>query len=122
MMMKTIMKPAGLMVETAVDLMSIQISASNVFALKEMERAVEELHLPVARGGLGMVYVMIITIFLNATTMVEIAVDLMLIQINAQYVNALKKEGVVKELQHLLVEAAIRVGLLICIVMISTTI
>ena len=60
--------------------------------------------------------------------MVEIAVDLMLIQIGATYVNALKKEeeGAVEELQHLpelqLPELAIRVGLLMGIVMISTTI
>ena len=59
--------------------------------------------------------------------MVEIAVDLMSIQNFALYVNALKKEeGVVEELQHLpelqLPELAIRVGLLMGIVMISTTI
>ena len=60
--------------------------------------------------------------------MEEIAVDLMLIQIGAQYVNALKEEEgvVVEELQHLpelqLAEIAIRVGLEMGIVMISTTI
>ena len=60
--------------------------------------------------------------------MVEIAVDLMLIQLGAQYVNALKKEkeGVAEELQQLpelqLPELAIKVGLLMGIVMISTTI
>ena len=59
--------------------------------------------------------------------MVEIAVDLMLIQIIAMYVNALKEEeGVAEELQHLpelqLFEAEIRVRLVMGIVMISTTI
>ena len=59
--------------------------------------------------------------------MVEIAVGLMSILNIAQYVNALKEEeGVVEELQHLpelqLPELAIRVGLLMGIVMISTTI
>ena len=48
--------------------------------------------------------------------MEEIAVDLMLIQIGAQYVNALKEE----ELR--LPELAIRVGSLMGIVMISITI
>jgi hypothetical protein len=60
--------------------------------------------------------------------MEEIAVDLMLIQNTAIYVNALKEEeeGVVEELQHLpelqLAELANRVGLEMGIVMISTTI
>ena len=60
--------------------------------------------------------------------MQEIAVDLMLIQIGAQYVNALKEEEgvVVEELQHLPelqpFETEIRVGLLMGIVMTSTTI
>ena len=60
-----------------------------------------------------------------ASSMEEIAADLMLIQIFAQYVNALKKEeGVMEELQHLpelqLPELACRVGLLMVIVIIST--
>ena len=60
--------------------------------------------------------------------MVEIAVEVLLIQIIAMYVNALKEEeeGVVEELQHLpelqLVETALRVGLLMGIVMITITI
>ena len=59
--------------------------------------------------------------------MVEIVVVVLLIQIIAQNVYALKEEGEeVEELQHLLElhlwEAAIRVGLLMDIVMISTTI
>ena len=45
--------------------------------------------------------------------MEEIAVDLILRQIGAQYVNVLKEEGVVEELQHLLelqlVEVVIRI-------------
>ena len=54
--------------------------------------------------------------------------DLMSIQIIVHYVNALKEEeeGVVEELQHLpelqLPELAIRVGLVMGIVMILTTI
>ena len=53
--------------------------------------------------------------------MVEIAVDLMLIQIIAIYVNALKKEeGVVEELQ--LPDFVIIIGLLMDIVMMSTII
>ena len=56
--------------------------------------------------------------------MVEIAVDLMLIQIIVMNACALKEEeGVVEELQHLpelqLPELAIRVGLVMGIVMIS---
>ena len=59
-----------------------------------------------------------------ASLMEEIAVVVLLIQIIAQYVNALKEEeGVVEELQHLpelqLPELAIRVGLVMGIVMIS---
>ena len=57
----------------------------------------------------------------------EIAVDQMSIHNTAQNANALEEEeGAVEELQHLLelylVEAAIRVGLVMGIVMISTTI
>ena len=59
--------------------------------------------------------------------MEEIAVELHMIykallykQIIAQYVNALKEEGEMEELH--LVEAAIRVGFLMGIVMISTII
>ena len=74
-----------------------------------------------------MATVMMSTTMKPASLMEEIAVDLMLIQIGAQYVNALKEEeGVVEELQHLrellLVEAVIRVGLVMAIVMISITI
>ena len=59
--------------------------------------------------------------------MAEIAVDLMLIQIIVMNACALKKkEGVAEELQHLpelqLPEIAIRVGFLMGIAMISTTI
>ena len=59
-----------------------------------------------------------------ASSMEEIAADLMLIQIFAQYVNALKKEeGAVEEPQHLpelqMPELAIRIGLVMGIVMIS---
>ena len=60
--------------------------------------------------------------------MVEIVVDLMLIQIIVMNACALKKkeEWVVEELQHLLElqlpELAIRVGLVMTLVMISTTI
>ena len=59
--------------------------------------------------------------------MVEIAVDLMSIHNTAQNVYALKvEEGAVVELQHLLklqlAKAAIRDGLLMVFVMISTTI
>ena len=74
-----------------------------------------------------MATVMISTTMKPASLMEEIAVDLMSIQIIAQYANALKQEveGAV-ERQHLqllqLVKTAIRVGLLICIVMISTII
>ena len=73
-----------------------------------------------------MATVMMKTTMKPASLMEEIAVDLMLIQIGAQYVNALKEEGVVEELQHLpelqLVDLAIWVWLLMGIVMISTTI
>ena len=74
-----------------------------------------------------MVIVKMIQILQTATMMEEIAVDLMSIQIIAHYVNALKEEQeVAEELQHLtelqLPELAIRVGLLMGIVMISTTI
>ena len=75
-----------------------------------------------------MATVMMKTTMKPACLMEEIAVDLMLIQIIAQYVNALKEEEgvVVEELQHLpelqLAEIAIRVGLEMGIVMISTTI
>ena len=68
-MIKTIMKPASLMVEIAVDLMSIQDTAMNAYALKEVvEEAVElqhllELQLPEAafRVGLQMGIVMMST-------------------------------------------------------------
>ena len=73
-----------------------------------------------------MVTVMMSTTMKPASWMEEIAVVVFLIEIIAQYVNALKKEEVAEELQHLLElqlpELAIRVGLLMGIVMISTTI
>ena len=98
MMMKTTMKPASLMEEIAVDLMSIQIIAQNAYALKEEEGAVEELqHLlelqlveAAIRVGLVMGIVMILTTILIAPMTVEIAVDLMSIHNTAQNVNALK--------------------------------
>ena len=66
-MMKTTMKPASLMEEIAVDLMSIHNTAQNAYALKEVEVAVEEQqHLPelqlaeaaIIRAGLVMGIVM----------------------------------------------------------------
>ena len=66
------------------------------------------------------------TMLKPAFLMEEIAVELHMIynlmykQIIAQYVNALKEEGEMEELH--LVEAAIRVGFLMGIVMISTII
>ena len=79
------------------------------------------------RVGLVMGIVTISPTIKTTITMVEIAVDLMLILNIAIYVNALKKEGEeVEELQHLLelqlAEAAIKVRLLMGIVMILTTI
>ena len=76
---------------------------------------------------------MISTTMKPASLMEEIAVDLMLIQLIAMCVNALKEEEeVVEELQHLRElqhlselqqqELAIKVGLLMGIVMISTII
>ena len=66
-MMSTTMKPAFLMEEIAVDLMSIQQVVWNVYVLKEEEGAVEELQLRLElqlvdvfiSSGLGMVIVMI---------------------------------------------------------------
>ena len=67
-MMSTTMKPVFLMVEIAVDLMSIPIIVQNAYALKEVELAVEEQHLPelqlaeaAIRAGLVMGIVMIST-------------------------------------------------------------
>ena len=57
-MMKTIMKPAFLMEEIAVDLMSIHNTAQNAYALKEVEVVVEEAAI---RVGLLMGIVMIST-------------------------------------------------------------
>ena len=51
--------------------------------------------------GIPMVTVMISTILKPVSSMVEIAVDHMLIQHTAQNANALKEEGAVVELQHL---------------------
>ena len=69
-----------------------------------------------------MATVMMSTTMKPASLMEEIAVDLMFCAVcPVQYVNALKEEkGAVEELQ--LTEIAIRVGLLMGIVMISTTI
>ena len=87
-----------MMVEIVVDLMSIQIIAQYANALKqEVEGAVERQHLQLLqlvktaiRVGLMMGIVMISTIMLIVTLMVEIAVDLMSIQLIAQYAFALK--------------------------------
>ena len=61
---------------------------------------------------MGITTVMMKTTMKPAFLMEEIAVDLMLIQICAQYVNALKEEeGAVEELQQLqVVEGVIRAG------------
>ena len=88
MMMKTIMKPAFLMVEIAVDLMSIPIGAQIAYALKQEVEAATELQqlleLQIAetaiRAGLEMDITMISTIMQTATMMEEIAVYLMSIQ------------------------------------------
>ena len=80
------------------------------------------------RVGLVMGIVTISPTIKTTITMVEIAVDLMLILNIAIYVNALKEEeeGIMKELQQLpelqMPEIAIRVGLVMGIVMISITI
>ena len=79
-------------------------------------------------AGMGMVTAMMSTTMKPASLMEVIAVVVLLVLIIAQYVNALKEEeeGVAEELQHLpelqLPELAIRVGLVMGIVMISTTI
>ena len=73
-----------------------------------------------------MVFVMMSTTMKPASLMEEIAVVVLLIQIIVQNVYVLKEEGAVEEQQHLpelpLAEAAIRVGLLMGIAMISTII
>ena len=73
-----------------------------------------------------MVSAMMKPTMLPASLMEEIVVDLMSIHNTAQNAYALKEEGAVEELQHLpelpLVKAAIRIGLVMGIVMISTTI
>ena len=80
-----------------------------------------------------MATVMMSTTLKPVFLMVEIAVDLMLIQHIAENVNALKEEGIVEGLQHLLelqhllklqvqLLAVIKVGLEMGIVMISTII
>ena len=80
-----------------------------------------------------MATVMMSTTLKPVFLMVEIAVDLMLIQYIAENVNALKEEGIVEGLQHLLelqhllklqvqLLAVIKVGLEMGIVMISTII
>jgi hypothetical protein len=76
---------------------------------------------------MGITTVMIKTTMKPASLMEEIVVDLMLIHSFAQYVNALKVEEVVVEELRLLpelqvAEAAVRVGLVMGIVMTSTTI
>ena len=92
MMISTTMLIVILMVEIAVDLTSIQITALNVYALKK--EGVEVVQTAIKVGFLmGIVMISIITV--TVPTMVEIAVDQMLIQIGAQYANVLK-EGMAK--------------------------
>ena len=77
-------------------------------------------------GIMGMATVMTSTTMKPASLMEEIAVVVLLIKIIAQNVYAFKEEGKeVEELQYFLelhLEAAIRLGLLMSIVMISTII
>ena len=75
---------------------------------------------------MGITTVMMKTTMKPAFLTEEIAVDQMSIHNTAQNANALEEEGAVEELQHLpelpLAKAAIRIGLVMGIVMISTTI
>jgi hypothetical protein len=87
----------------------------------------KEVEMIVMLVGVVMGIVMIPTTISTAVTMVEIAVDLMLIHNTAIYVNALKEvEVVVEELQHhpelQVAEPAIRAGSEMVIVMMKTII
>ena len=68
-MIQITMKPAYLMVEIAVDLMSMPYGAQNAYALKRVVKVV-------IRNGCWMVIVMIATIILIVALMVGIVVDL----------------------------------------------
>ena len=68
-MIQITMKPAYLMVEIAVDLMSMPYGAQNAYALKRVVKVV-------IRNGFWMVIVMIATIILIVALMVGIVVDL----------------------------------------------
>ena len=91
-----------MMVEIAVDLMSIHNFVQIVSALSKEEGVVEELQHPqvllqllefvFTLIGWVMAFVMMSTTMLNAVLMVEIAVDLMSIHNIAHNVNALKEE------------------------------
>ena len=69
MMIQITMKPAYLMVEIAVDLMSMMYGAQNAYALKEVVKVV-------IRNGFWTVIVMIAIIILIVALMVGIVVDL----------------------------------------------
>ena len=68
-MIQITMKPAYLMVEIAVDLMSMPYGAQNAYALKRVVKVV-------IRNGFWMVIVMIATIISIVALMVGIVVDL----------------------------------------------
>ena len=68
-MIQITMKPAYLMVEIAVDLMSMPYGAQNAYALKRVVKVV-------IRNGFWMVNVVIATIILIVALMVGIVVDL----------------------------------------------
>jgi hypothetical protein len=69
-MIQITMMPAYLMVEIAVDLMSMTFGVTNAYALKGVVEVV-------IRNGFWMVIVMIETIILTVALMVGIVVDLM---------------------------------------------
>ena len=69
-MIQITMKPAYLMVEIAVDLMSMPFGAPNAYALEGVVEVV-------IRNGFSMVIVMIATIILIVTLMAGIVVELM---------------------------------------------
>ena len=69
-MIQITMKPAYLMVEIAVDLMSMPYGAQNAYALKGVVKVV-------IRNGFWMVIVMMATIIVIVTLMVGIVLDLM---------------------------------------------
>jgi hypothetical protein len=116
-MISTTIKPAPMMVEIAVDPMSIQHIAQNVSALKE-EGEEQQLAQSVFKVGFLMGFVMISTTIKPAPMMVEIAVDPMLIYIIAQNVSALKEEGEEQQLA----QSVFKVGFLMGFVIMSTTI